>query len=233
MVKRILSVLILLLGATSLVASYQHRIKADRNTSVQMYESRRQIKTEIYYNQMVDSQPDQLEESNLNKSISVTPKPTIVGEKELVSIFSSDLDIKDRDIKQKTKVKYTYKVTSEEKEILERMVEAECTDQSKESKMNVTSVIINRVNSTSFPDDIKSVVFEKHQFSPISDRRYYEVKITKATKQAVEKVLRDGVINEALYFCNPKDIESSKNKRWFENLKYLFTDDSHHSFYTE
>ena len=129
-----------------------------------------------------------------------------------------------------------YNFTDKEIEILERITEAECTGQSIESKKNVCSVVINRVNNKEFPDAVKDVVFEKtdgkQQFSPVSDNRYYEVEITDETKQAVSEVLYDGCTNEATYFFNMNDVKSGKIKRWIDKkLSFLIKDDSGHSFY--
>lgn len=122
--------------------------------------------------------------------------------------------------------------TDEEIEILERIVEAECTDCSIESKMNVASVIINRVISLDFPDDIKNVVFEDGQFSPISDKRYWKVEITDETIKAVKNVIKDGVTDKrAIIFCNKNDVKNNSYLKWFNELNYLFTDDSEQSFY--
>lgn len=121
--------------------------------------------------------------------------------------------------------------TDEEIEILQRITEAEATEQSIKSKENVASTIINRVMSVDFPDDIESVVFEDGQFSPISDKRFYKVKITKDTIKAVDNVLRDGVTHDCLYFANIKDIEQLSYKKWFQCLKYQFKDNSGHSYF--
>jgi N-acetylmuramoyl-L-alanine amidase len=222
MVKRILSKGGVILGlclATSLVAAYQHhQTNAEQKSSVTMSASRRQLTEYLDY----------------NVEITPTPKPEIIGEREVVSIYTIKHELKSKRSNMKQEeIIYKYDVTKAEREILERIVEAEATDQSIDSKKNVGSVIMNRVESNSFPDNIEDVVFQKRQFSPIEDKRYYKVDITQDTKDAVEEVLLNGVTNEALYFCNPDDVKSAKNKRWFSKLKYLFTDDANHSFYTE
>lgn len=90
------------------------------------------------------------------------------------------------------KEKNAYTVTDEELEILYRIVEAE-TDGTLEQKINVCSCIFSRIESTEFPDTVKKVVFQKSQFSPISDGRYYTVKVSDRTKEAVEYVLKNGI----------------------------------------
>jgi hypothetical protein len=186
-----------------------------------------EIINERYYNQSVISEPSQVHDStlNINNSNSVTPTYCIT-EKPLAGIDLCDVEIKNKEP--------TYSFTDKEIKILHRITEAECTGQSLESKMNVCSVIINRVESDEFPNDIESVVFQTKpsvQFSPISDNRYYEVEIDESTIKAVNKVIQNGVINDALFFCNVSDVESLKSQKWFSKLEYLFKDDSGHSFY--
>jgi N-acetylmuramoyl-L-alanine amidase len=153
----------------------------------------------------------------------ITPTPTPEIEIKVMS-FSTEI---------KT-VKNESKYSDEEIEILERVVEAELTGCSYESKKNATSVIINRTKSDSFPDSIKEVVFQKSQFSSVSDHRYYEVTITKETKKAVKDVINNGVVTDALYFFNLRDIESQKIKNWINSkLVFLFKDDAGHSYYKE
>lgn len=125
----------------------------------------------------------------------------------------------------------TYDISNREREILLRITEAEATGASVEARKNVASVIINRVNSNKFPNSIEGVVFQKGQFSPIQDQRYYNVTVTDKTVQAVDSVLQDGVTNNALFFCNYRDVKSLSTQKWFNKLSYQFKDDSGHSFY--
>ena len=117
-----------------------------------------------------------------------------------------------------------------ELEVLYRIVEAEATGQSIEAKKNVASVIVNRVHSDLFLSRISKVVFEKSQFEPITDGRYWEVEITEETICAVNEVVEKGAITEALYFANLKYV-SWKMRNWFEGLDFLFKDDSGQSFF--
>lgn len=221
-IKSLLSTCLIIAGATALILSYQSQ-SGTKRASADNGVSRSKIVGEIYYNTTVNSEPDEVQECTLYKSNSVTTK-YIVGEVELVGLAVSDLEIKEP--------KYSF--TDKEIEVLQRLVEAECTDQDIEPKKNVCSVVINRVYSDSFPDSIKEVVFENSQFSCIGDKRYYEVKITKDTIEAVNDVVTNGTTTDALYFFNMKDVKSPKIKRWINNkLKFLFKDDSGHSFYTE
>lgn len=126
-------------------------------------------------------------------------------------------------------------ISEKEKNILYRIVEAEAGGENFRGKLLVANVILNRVASTQFPNDIKSVVFQssggKYQFSPIKDGRYFSVTISEETKQAVNKALGGTDLAQgALYFMNPQQADIS-NVRWFEtDLCFLFKYGTH-SFY--
>lgn len=118
--------------------------------------------------------------------------------------------------------------------ILYRIVEAENTGCSVESKKNTCSVVINRMMSKNFDNSIKEVVFAEGEFSSVGDKRYYEVEITDETKEAVDYVLKNGCTTEATYFFQMDYVTSRKIKNWIKTeLEFLFTDDSGHSFYEE
>lgn len=95
-----------------------------------------------------------------------------------------------------------YTITKEELQILYRIVEAEATDGTIEQKQNVASCIFARVESEEWPNSVKKVVFQKSQFSPISDGRYYSVKITEDTKTAVNYIVENGKQHNYIFFCS-------------------------------
>jgi len=105
-------------------------------------------------------------------------------------------------------------LTEEEIEIFERIVEAEVGGNNYEGKLAVANVILNRVQSSRFPNTLKEVVFAKKQFSPISDGRYYTIKVTETAKQVVQDALNGSRIveNDVYYFCTP----TAPGKGWFE-----------------
>jgi N-acetylmuramoyl-L-alanine amidase len=212
--------LFIIVATTLLVSSLEWK----QNKSSVQIESRRQRAYEIYYSQPTISELAPTPESGDNIVNSATPTPTPIGK----SVKSKDTS---SSVKDKKEVKNEYNFTKDEVSILERVVEAEATDQNKESKMNVCSVIINRVKDDDFPDTVKEVVFQKRQFSPIQDGRYYKVNVSKSTKEAVREVIKDGVINEALFFCNEKDVKSLTAQKWFRSLTFLFKDSAGHSFF--
>ena len=127
-------------------------------------------------------------------------------------------------------------VTQSEYENLLRLVEAEAGGEDLIGKMLVANVVLNRVEDKHFPSSINEVIFQSDngvtQFSPISDGRFYSVKISSETIEAVNQVLQ-GEDNSrgALYFAARKTA-NAKNMRWFdEELEWLFAYGGHEFFF--
>lgn len=91
---------------------------------------------------------------------------------------------------------------------LERIVQAEAGSEGLIGKILVANVILNRVNSEYFPDDIVKVIEQRKgnifQFSPVQDGAYYVVTVTKETKKAVEMALAGIDYSKGVeFFCTP------------------------------
>lgn len=126
------------------------------------------------------------------------------------------------------------KWSSENINLLAKIAMAEAEGEDIEGKALVIRVILNRVDSTSFPDTVKEVIFQNngktYQFSPvIPGGRWYTTEPNEECYQAVAMV-QDGWDNSngALYF------ESCKNEdNWHSrNLTFLFKHGCHR-FYKE
>lgn len=131
--------------------------------------------------------------------------------------------------------KARYSISQEDYEVLLRIVEAEAGCEDMKGKMLVAGVIMNRVESSQFPDTVKEVVFQREngvaQFSPISDGRYEQVKVTEETKEAVERVLCGEDITEgALYFAARKYADPERMKWFDDSLTLLFSYGGHEFF---
>lgn len=110
-----------------------------------------------------------------------------------------------------------------------RIVEAEATGEGFDGKQFVCEAIMNRVHSDSFPDSIEDVVFEKNQFSPIIDGRYWEVTITEETVNAVNSIMFHGIRAESrgvVFF------QSSGWDGWINrNREFAFNHNNHNFYY--
>lgn len=128
-----------------------------------------------------------------------------------------------------------FNLTSDEIDILSKIVEAEAGNQDDEGRLLVANVVLNRMESEKFPDSVKEVVLQQEngvsQFSPVANGRIWQVKISEETKKAVERALSGEDISEgALYFVSRKYADSEKMK-WFDNhLTYLFEHGGHEFF---
>ena len=105
-------------------------------------------------------------------------------------------------------------------EYLCRCVETECHDCSFLAKVNVANVILNRVNSDEFKDNVYDVITSPNQFA------YHRTKIDDSTRLAVEyAIMFEDTTQGALYFHSGKKTET------FSNSQYIFSDDAVHHFY--
>ena len=112
--------------------------------------------------------------------------------------------------------------------VLLKIVEAEAGGEDLTGKIMVANVILNRVNSDRFPNTITEVVYQKSQFSPISDGRINTVSISQETLTAVERALGgEDYSNGAFYF---RSIHC--NSTWFDNKLTRVAEHGNHIFYT-
>lgn len=120
-------------------------------------------------------------------------------------------------------------------EILCRIVEAEAGSEDEKGRMLVANVVMNRVESSRFPNTVKDVVFQKKggvcQFSPIANGGYYRVNVSEQTKSAVEKVLRgEDESQGALYFVN-RYAANAEYMHWFDSRCTLLFSHGRHEFF--
>lgn len=132
--------------------------------------------------------------------------------------------------------KSNIKITQSEYDNLLCLVEAEAGGEDLMGKMLVANVVLNRVKDKRFPDSINEVIFQSDngvtQFSPISDGRFYSVKVSEETVEAVNLVLQGEDYSQgALYFAARKSANETK-MRWFdEKLDSLFVYGGHEFFF--
>ena len=114
---------------------------------------------------------------------------------------------------------------------LARIINAEATGEPYEGMMAVGSVIMNRVDHTTYPNDVKGVVFDMRngiQFSPVANGAIYKNPSDISIVAAVE--LLEGRRNEEdiLFFYNPKIAQTS----WIgRNREHAYTVLNHAFYY--
>lgn len=106
-------------------------------------------------------------------------------------------------------------ISSYEKDLLARLVRAEAQSEPYIGKVAVAEVVLNRVASNKFPDSIKGVIYQKNQFSPVTNGSINRAADSESI-QAVEQAISNGndVTNGSLYFYNPKVTNGS----WLDSL---------------
>lgn len=155
---------------------------------------------------------------------------------------SVGIGIADRAVSEQRVVDFTvmeqetlYDFSDEELEVLLRIVEAEAGGEDEDGRLLVANVVLNRVNSDSFPDTVTEVVFQKEgdvaQFSPAYSGKYDRVEISDTTISAVGRALKGEDISQgALYFVARKRADKG-SLRWFdEKLVFLFEHGGHEFF---
>lgn len=116
-------------------------------------------------------------------------------------------------------------------EVLKRIVQAEAGGCDMKGRILVANVVINRVKDGSFPNTITGVVYERSQFSPVSNGSINTCKVSGETVEAVNRALAGEDYSQgALYFMNRRRSKSS-NVSWFDSrLDYLFYYEGHEFF---
>ncbi|MEG6616774.1 cell wall hydrolase [Peptococcaceae bacterium 1198_IL3148] len=121
---------------------------------------------------------------------------------------------------------------NEEMYWLARIIEAEAEGESYIGKVAVGNVILNRVNSSQFPNTIYGVIFDKQQgytqFSPVLDGRIYNTPSNESISAAQAALGGQRPVGDALYFLNPSKSQSF----WItKNRQYMATIGDHQFYY--
>ena len=130
---------------------------------------------------------------------------------------------------------YCIRATDEDVENLMRIVQAEAGGEDRRGKLLVANVVINRVKSSKFPDNITDVVFQRKknvtQFSPVANGTIYRVKVSEETREAVYSALYGEDVSEGALFFMARKYANPENAQWFDsNLVYLFSYGGHDFF---
>lgn len=182
-------------------------------------------------------EPKKVEPTPVISTKTTTTKPVNVEvKKEVEKTVEEKNKSTENSTSKKTETKgNVITLTSEERDWLERLVEAEAGGESYEGKVAVATVIANRVSSDKFPNTTLEVIQagngKIHQFSPLDDGRINTVTPSTETKQAVVEVFDNGTRNlpsETAYFL----VSSIADTSWAGTTKQFITTIGNHSFYS-
>lgn len=131
---------------------------------------------------LINSQETIIKTTKVETIKEVPVEVEVVVEKEIEKEVIVEVEVKP---------KYTYEVTSVEREMLARLVYQEANIESLECQKAVASVVINRWKNGYWGNSLSDVIYAKGQFTPA-----YLLPKTTPTEinyQAVDEVLKNGV----------------------------------------
>ena len=171
--------------------------------------------------------------------LGVSGEMVLVGQRMIKTEVVSRLDVGSRLLQsvnaldnQSWELAGTTRMSDKDYENLLAIVEAEAGGEDLEGRIMVTNVILNRVDSDEFPENITDVIWERSggspQFSPTADGRIYTVTVSDTTREAVNRAIDGEDLSQgALYFI-AKNQSEEDNIKWFEeNLTFLFEHGGH------
>lgn len=117
-------------------------------------------------------------------------------------------------------------LTEEDLSLMAKIVYAESKGEPYEGKVAVASVILNRVLSPGFPDNIKDVIFQPNAFSCVVNGEINVTPNEECFNAVYDAIKGNDPTNEALFFYNPsiatcswmKEIEKTDSKSIGQHL---------------
>lgn len=209
-------------GSTDLVAEIATEATTEENTTEEML--------------VVDNDVTKVTEEETSEQTSTEADTTILADKETAeestTVYLSDAEVEIKEYVTSTYAPVEIYYTQADYEALLKIVHAEAGNQDDIGKILVANVIINRVKSGIYPNDLYSVITQNdgmtYQFSPvIPGGSFYWVEPTEHTKQCVDRALAGEDYSQgALYFCCETGPDS-----WFNtSLTFLFTHGPHYFY---
>lgn len=120
-------------------------------------------------------------------------------------------------------------LSEREVRLLERLVMAEAGGESLVGQIAVANVVLNRMQSSLFPDTLTEVVFQDGQFTPAMLGTLSQAVPTERVRFAVRSALRGvrAVDRRVLFFLNPRTATS----RWIIRNRTFSERIENHDFY--
>ncbi|MEG1705680.1 MAG: cell wall hydrolase [Clostridia bacterium] len=110
-------------------------------------------------------------------------------------------------------------------QLLARLINGEARGEPYEGQVAVGAVVLNRVKSSEFPNTISGVIYQKGQFTCVTDGQFNKPfeKGSTVLKAAKEAMNGADPSNGALYFYDPRYTKS----KWLFSLKTIKTIGGH------
>ncbi len=136
------------------------------------------------------------------------PEPDVVVEVEYIVVDEDDYYMEE-EVEPEVIEQDDSRVEDGKVYWLSRIIHAEARGENREGQIAVGNVVLNRVDSDEFPDTIKGVIFQKGQFSPVSNGSIYNEPSSDAIRSATIALEGDEVVDgSALFFYNDRLVAS-------------------------
>lgn len=157
---------------------------------------------------------------NLLKEQIVLEKQTESNTPNICISIDTVVEVKEFDCVETQETETAERFTEKEKYMLAKIAMAEAEGCRIKAKELVIRTVLSRIESDMFPNTVEEVIFQKNQFTPISDGRWNKVEPNEECWQALENVLSSSESKDILFF------ESCKGDSWHnKNLKLVCEED--------
>lgn len=157
---------------------------------------------------------------NLLKEQIVLEKQTKSNTPNICISIDTVVEVKEFDCVETQETETAERFTEKEKYMLAKIAMAEAEGCKIKAKELVIRTVLSRIESDMFPNTVEEVIFQKNQFTPISDGRWNKVEPNEECWQALENVLSSSESKDILFF------ESCKGDSWHnKNLKLVCEED--------
>lgn len=157
---------------------------------------------------------------NFLKEQIVLEKQTESNTPNICISIDTVVEVKEFDCVETQETETAERFTEKEKYMLAKIAMAEAEGCSIKAKELVIRTVLSRIESDKFPNTVEEVIFQKKQFTPISDGRWNKVEPNEECWQALENVLSSSESKDILFF------ESCKGDSWHnKNLKLVCEED--------
>ncbi len=113
---------------------------------------------------------------------------------------------------------------------LSRLIEAEATGESYTGKVAVGNSVLNRVISSSYPNNVVKVIFDKNygvQYQPTVNGAIYNTPSQDSINAAIAALEGAKPVGKCMFFYNPAQSTSS----WIKNNRQYYTTIGNHDFH--
>lgn len=157
---------------------------------------------------------------NLLKEQIVLEKQTESNTPNICISIDTVVEVKEFDCVETQETETAERFTEKEKYMLAKIAMTEAEGCRIKAKELVIHTVLSRIKSDMFPNTVEEVIFQKNQFTPISDGRWNKVEPNEECWQALENVLSSSESKDILFF------ESCKGDSWHnKNLKLVCEED--------